>query len=93
MCSQSHIVVMYSMLAHIHYTVCNVVYCHVVTCNKYIQVVYFKAVKKGWAKRFHYGDTLLYAMSTAFVFHVVCASHSLPLCNAQQIKFICMPGK
>ncbi len=37
----------------------------------FVQVVYFIAVKKGYARAWYYGDALLYAFSTAAVFHSV----------------------
>ena len=42
--------------------------------TQHSQVVYFKAVKKGWAKNYYYGDVVVYALSTALLFHTVCAS-------------------
>ena len=36
-----------------------------------MQVLYFKAVQKGWAKSYYYGDVILYSLSTALLFHAV----------------------
>ncbi|XP_064404613.1 transmembrane protein 135-like [Halichondria panicea] len=38
---------------------------------KAMEIVYFMAVKKGYVKSWYYGDALLYAFSTAVVFHSV----------------------
>ncbi len=35
------------------------------------QVLYFKAVRRGWARNYYYGDAVLYALATAVIFHVV----------------------
>jgi hypothetical protein len=37
--------------------------------TKALEVVYFKAVKRGWARSFYYGDVVLYSLSTALLFH------------------------
>jgi hypothetical protein len=37
--------------------------------TKALEVVYFKAVKKGWARSCYYGDVILYSLSTALLFH------------------------
>ena len=36
-----------------------------------IQVVYSKAVKRGWARNYYYTDVVLYSLSTALLLHAV----------------------
>ena len=38
-----------------------------------VQVLYLKGVERGWLKSWYYGDALLYALSTATLFHAVSA--------------------
>lgn len=35
------------------------------------QVLYFKAVERGWLKKWYYGDVLVYAVSCSILFHAV----------------------
>lgn len=37
--------------------------------GKAIETLYFKAVDRGWLKSWYYGDVLVYALSTATIFH------------------------
>jgi hypothetical protein len=36
---------------------------------KALEVVYFKAVKKGWARSYYYGDVVMYALSAGLLLH------------------------
>ena len=50
-------------------------YCHFTSSCKHhellLQLLYFKAVERGWLKSWYYGDVLVYALSTATIFHAV----------------------
>ena len=50
------------------------------------QVLYFKAVERGWLKKWYYGDVLVYAVSCGILFHAVSLCEPNPF-HVLSVKF------